>query len=296
MLSACSKDEVSLTGAQREVPLSVAEASVEASGTKGTFDTGGTLTNGGTMGLFVSGTGYTGLENVEYDYDEAASAWIPEGDTVFLSNNPATLTAVAPYTPGLDYKAAALTAQKYSEAADLCVCAAVTARNTAPQVSFSLEHVYARITFTISKDASYTGAGAVSKITLDNGAAICPSATADLSVNPEVITFGATGTVAYDPGIGSITTGAAVTTGALLVPSANFTNPTTVSFTVDGTVISALLPASAPASGGLNELLAGNNYQVAVTIKATALTIGSVSVTDWTMQAVPGEIIAVPTD
>lgn len=301
LLTGCSNEDEPQTGTEGEVALSVASASVQAMTTKGAYDTGGILTTDGNIGVSViSGTGYSTVNdyNVQYSYDNIESEWKPAGASIYLNNNAATLLAIAPFTSGVDYLAASLTAQIYDEAKDLCVSRGpVTAVNSVPAVDFIMDHVYARLSFTINKDVTYSGTGAITNIAIENADAIFATAAADLTVIPDpAITFGTAGPVQYNPAITEMTTGIPVPSSMLMIPSAtaNFLTATTVRFTVDGIDLTASLPVAAPAAGGINELIRGTNYLINVSIKGTALIVNSVTVTNWIPETVANDVVPVP--
>ena len=294
-LAACTENEEIQN--QGGTSLSIASASIETISTKGLFDTGGgPLTTEANIGVSASGTGYS-YNNVEYYYNTTDSKWAPQSaaNQIYLSDQTATVTAYAPFTSGLTASAASLTAQRYDETKDLCSSSASeTAVNTDPSVIFTLSHVYSRISFTINKDASYTGVGLISAIAISNPTAVFTTALADLTATPApTLSSPVIGTVQYDPAIASITSGTPAASSVLMIPASTFTDATTLAFTVDGVVLTATLPATDPASGGLNILEPSHNYGITVTMRGTELIVSSITVTDWTPQTVSGEILPV---
>lgn len=295
LLAGCTENED--LQQQTATSLFVASAKIETTSTKGLFETGGgTLTTEANIGITATGAGYS-YNNVAYSYNTTESKWLPvtAASQVYLSSETATVTAYAPFITGINTAMAPLTAQKYDETVDLCSSvASETAVSNDPSVSFTLKHVYSRITFTINKDASYTGVGSISAIAIANPSAVYTTAQADLTATPvPMLSSPVIGTVQYDPAIASMATGTPVASSVLMIPAGPFTDATTLAFTVDGVVLTATLAATDPAGGGLNMLEPSHNYGITVTIRGTELVVGSITVTDWTPQPVSGEIFPV---
>lgn len=286
VLGGCASHDDTLT---EKKSLVVSSASIEST-TKGVYNTGGTLTND-SIGIYSFGTGYSDV-NDRYNY--GSSSWSPNNTSkqVYLTGNTATLFAYAPYKSTFSISSTTLTAGQYSETSDLCSGTATNVNNAAPTVSFTLGHVYSRITFSINKSSSYSGSCAVTNIAI-SGPAIYKTATDNLTPSSAAISGKTTGSVSFNPAIASITSGTPVTASFLMIPAATseFTGATTVAFTVDGVALTTTLPVSDPTTTtGMNALTAGTNYTINITVQPTSLTVNSVTINAWTSVTVSGTI------
>jgi hypothetical protein len=289
LLPGCSsKDDVVANG--EKVALNVSSASISAT-TRGVYDAGGTLTNG-SIGIYSFNNGYSDA-NVRYDY--GTSSWTPNDltKTIYLGGNAATIFAYAPYTSTFNISATTLNSIKYSEDNDLCTATASGVSSANTSVALKLDHVYSRITLSIDKDAGYTKACNITNISI-SGPAMYKTAVANLTPSASTLyTSKTAGTVTIDPQISNITSGTPVTASFLMIPAATaeFTDVTTLTFTVDGLTYTATLPVVDPASAtGLNALSASSNYVISVKLKPTAISISGVTVNPWN-QVAAGTII-----
>jgi len=260
--------------------LDIRSASVTCT-TRGVYDSGGTL-GSGSIGVYAIGTGYTSA-NVQYNYGNSAWAVQTAGQTIYLSANAATLFAYGPYSSTFNRTSQTLTAAPYDETKDLCTATVSGKSNTAATVSFTLAHAYARLSFVINKDNSYSGTCAVGDISI-SGPAIYTTAVEDFSTS--TLSGKTVGKVEFNPAISSMTIGTPITQSLLLIPASTgeFTSATTVKFTVDDVVLTATIPVAAPSASsdsGINELKSGTNYTVNVCIKGTQLSVGSVQIKSW---------------
>lgn len=293
LMASCSQDESVDNLSNGKTPLNISLASVSAT-TRGGYDTGGLLSEG-SIGVYATGTGYNSA-NVQYNY--ATPSWIPQdaASAINLSNETATLFAYGPYAAAFSRTATGLTAGEYTEAKDLCTTTVTDFDNTHPTANLILFHAYSRMSFIITKDASYTGTCKIENIAV-SGPAIYATATANFSTATTVLSSLTPGVVEYDPAILSITT-TPVTKSFLIIPAATaeFTVGTTVTFKVDGVNLTALLPVALPGEitgAGIKELLAGSNYVVNIRIKGTQLIINSVTVNPWNDVPVNGDVFPV---
>jgi hypothetical protein len=293
LLASCSHDETVDNPVNGKTPLNISLASVSAI-TRGAYEAGGVL-GAGSIGVFTTGTGYSAV-NMQYNY--GTSSWLPfnAANTVYLSNETATVFAYGPYDAAFNRAAAPLAAGEYTEAKDLCTTTVGGFDNTHSTASLTLNHAYSRISFAINKDASYTGTCKIENIAI-SGPAIYTAATADFSAATTVLSGKTAGTVQYNPAIASMAVGTPVTKSFIMIPAATaeFTAATTLTFKVDGVNLTATLPAVLPASTGINELLAGSNYTVNIRIKGTKLIINSVQINPWTAVPVTGDVVPVTT-
>lgn len=234
----------------------------------------------GDIGLFrLAGDGYSGTSNnVKYTYSgggwSAASGVTP----IYLSKSTANLCAYYPYSSDADYSdgQVTLTSQRYDNTKDLCYQTGVTASSEAA-ASFTLEHAYSMITFTLTRSATYPGACAISNLSLAN-AGLLTSNTLDMTTGTTgTYGSGTTGTITVSPSIAGIASGSSETVSVLMVPvTTSMSGDIQLSLTVDGRALSTTISTTT-----LPKLEAGKNYAIAVSINGASLTITSVTTTDW---------------
>ena len=244
----------------------------------------------GDIGVYrIANTGvYTAQSNVKYTCTSGIWAEASGVTPIYLYSATASVCAYYPYsaTIGDDPTttdtteanaptAIPLTSQLYSTAADLCYATSVTPSSASPSVSFTMNRAYAKMTFTITHDASYSGTCAVTGITIAN-AGIRSSNTLNITTGNYGSTT-ASGSVTVTPtDITSIASGSSATATVLMVPTMTGTTAATLSgnmtflFTVDGTTHAATLPVS---TNNLTTLAAGSNYQIAVNISGSGFSV-----------------------
>jgi hypothetical protein len=273
-------------------PLAIAGASMEVDADQtvnaATLRSASVLTSDDHIGVFLeSSTAYAAKANVEYSYSTTAPAgWSFTSTTsattpIYLYSSDASVCAYYPYsTSTTDAAAVPLTSQLYSEAADLYYCPNRTVSSTSPSVTFTMTHAYAKMTFNITRDASYEGTGSISKIMIENADIVArntlnisnstysaPTESGLVSVSPSSVTLPASGS-------------GSSTIEVLMAPTiTTLTGNVVFSFVVDGETIVAALPAG---TNNLSSLTAANNYVVTAMIKGKSLVITHVAVTDWT--------------
>jgi hypothetical protein len=243
----------------------------------------------GDIGVYrIVNTGvYTAQSNVKYTCTSGTWAVASGVTPIYLYSAAASICAYYPYSATIEDDpttsgtteangptAIPLTSQLYSTAADLCYASSVTPSSASPSVSFSMNRAYAKMTFTITHDASYSGTCAVSGITIANPG-IRLSNTLDITSG----TYGSTtasGSVTVNPAISSITSSSSSIATVLMVPTitgttaAALTSDMTFLFTVDGNTHAATLPVS---SNNLTTLAAGSNYQISVKISGSGMSV-----------------------
>jgi hypothetical protein len=273
LLASCSFEHDGDSDGKTSAALSVTSVSISKPITRSV-----TAISSGSIGLFCTAyNGYKVQSNVQYTY--SSSIW--SATTATLLDLPiAEVCAYYPYgaaniTSTTDPTSVTLTSQKYSSAQDLSYDSVlVSAYN--PKVNFVMNHAYSRITFSITRDVTYGGACAISGIFIAN-AGIKTGTT--LNMISGVYAAGTTGTVSYNPAIASLSSGGSTTTSVLMVPvTTAMTGNMVITFTVDGVPVTANLDV---ASKGLTTLAAGTNYNIPITVKGAAISIGAVNVTDW---------------
>ncbi len=261
MLGGCSYMEYPGENVKTGPTLSVSSASVVAT-------TGGTRTTNtiseGSMGIFRLLTkGYFAQNNVQYDC--IGAEWIKNTEDIYLNNNPATVCAYYPYNSSItDPSSVPLSSQKYDATVDLCYGkGAQNPSNSASNVSFNMEHAYARMTFNITRSPNYNGTGLITDISISNDGL---KKSGFLNITDGSYTSETNGAVVFDPGIKSIDAGTTVSASVLLLPVAGLSGSLSFSFNVDGVPKNVVLDA---ASNGLTTLQAGYNYQINFSLGAS---------------------------
>jgi len=263
ILVSCNKYDVSVFeegNSSVSVPLQINNISFKDVSTRSA-----TVLSSGDIGVFrLASLGYLEtMSNVHYT--NSGSGWdIASGvDPIYLTKSSASLCAYSPYRiydATFTDETFTLNSQLYSESADLCYQTDLTAVSGTP-VSFTLEHAYAKLVFNLTRDASYSGDCAISKIRIANDG-ILVSNTLDISTGS--YGSGTIGLVEIDPGISSISSGSSVSVSVLMVPTVvPLSGDITLIFTIDGEDQLATVDVS---SASLASLKAGNDYILNVTI------------------------------
>ena len=277
LLASCSFEHDGDSDGKTSAALSVTSVSISKPITRSV-----TAISSGSIGLFCTAyNAYKAQSNVQYTY--SSSSW--SATTAILLDLPiAEVCAYYPYgaagiTSATDPTSVTLTSQKYSSAQDLSYDSVMVSVYN-PKVNFVMNHAYSQITFSITRDATYPGACAISGISIAN-AGIKTGTT--LNMISGAYAAGTTGTVSYNPSIASLSSGGSTTTSVLMVPvTTAMAGNIVITFTVDGVPVTANLDV---ASKGLTTLAAGTNYNIPITVKGAALSIGAVNVTDWSDKA-----------
>ena len=260
------------------VPLGVESSLIEAvTATVPTTRAGDPVLNSGSIGIFLSGTGYTAINNRRYDY--ASPTWAPNGgatNTIYLGGA-ANVCAYHPWTSGYNTSTAIpLASQDYTAANDLsyAVNREVKGNPTGCKTTFALTHAYALATIQLKRD-NYSGTCKVTKLELKN---LLPSATLNITTGTASTAAGVSGdaTISRTLDITVPATGVAATQPQyLLIPCAPAGAGMVLALTVDGKPMTLNVPASTytPVAGVSNTITIG--------IKGTALKVSSVTTTDW---------------
>jgi hypothetical protein len=280
---ACTQDD-SRSKDGEGTSMSISSLSMAGMGTKSTTMI---ATNGVSLGAFrLAANGYAAQSNVQYTYSTATPGWSATSP-IILNAATASVCAYYPYgaagiTSSTDPTAVTLTTQKYDAAQDLCYATNVTTlSSSSPTAAFAMQHAYAQLTFTITRGSLFTGTGNITNIAIANAGII---SSGSFKITDGTFNSSTPGMVSFNPGIASIASGTPVTTSVLMVPvTTAMTGNLNLFFTVDGKVLTASLPVSTL----LPTLAAGSNYNIPVTI-AAAVTVGSVSMVDWSSVAVYG--------
>lgn len=300
MLCGCSKND-SPTGNSAKTALNISSASLNLFMTRGT-DAEDLKTEGAAIGLFCNATtGYEARNNAKYVYSGSGSPqWKgeAESDIIYLNDNNAQLAAYYPYESEHSLTTFTLFAQEANAAADLCyrkyndLSSDPPLNNTSNTVSLLLSHAYAKITFKITRDVSYSSTCKISAIKIEDGTnagtKLIPASALNIedgsysndaagSVSCGITTIDAIPNV-FVPGEASV----------FMIPVAVLDDTTIFTFTVDGHEMSTTFATDEESS--LHELAAGTNYILNVTVKGEALGITSVSVSDWNDSPIAGTL------
>lgn len=261
------------------VPLGVESTLIEAvTATVPTTRAGDPALTSGSIGIFLSGTGYTSIDNRQYNY--ATPTWTPNGgatNTIYLTGVAANVCAYHPWTSGYNTSTAIpLTSQDYAAAKDIsyAVNREVKGNPTGCKTTFALTHAYALATIQLKRD-NYSGTCKVSKLELKN---LLPAATLDITKGTASASAGISGnaTISRTVDITVPSTGVATTQPKyLLIPCTPAGGGMVLALTVDGKPMTLNVPAATytPVAGVSNTITVG--------IKGTALKVSSVTTTDW---------------
>lgn len=290
LLCSCNdNNEVSQADKGQQVPLAVTSASVSTVETRA-GDPVELTSDNAAIGLFLKAVTdqYTAHDNAKFIYKLADTKWAPalDADNIYLNNNAASVCAYYPYDAAQSTSAFTLTSQKDVAAKDLCYCPYVTTlTNVNEEATFHLVHAYSKITFSISRDVTYTGTCALSEIKIkDSDSKILQTAT--LNITDGTYTAGTADAVSYDPAISSIADVAIpAVTSVLMAPVTATAATTDFIFKVDGTPLTASVSNAA-----LAKLEAGVNYKISVSIKGKAVRVTKVDVAPWTDSDVSGTL------
>lgn len=261
-------------------PLSVESAVIEAEVTPSTRAALGS----GSIGVFLTGTGYTAKNNMKYNY--ATPAWSPQdvANTIYLGSANASVCAYYPYAASsMILNGFTLTSQVYAAGKELSFATNQTvngAKTGSPNrnVAFALTRAYSRVNVIVKRHATnYPGTCQVTALKLKN---ILASTTLNISDGTQAAT---TSVVANEVSAASFsTTLAAANTlqkDFLAVPC-TFTSTTvnsvgncglTIQLTVDGRTMTTGIPTTK-----LSKMEKGKQYTVTITINGTKLGITGV--------------------
>lgn len=280
----CAGEEIAGTAAvprpaEGTVPLGVESTLPEAATSAvPTTRAGDPALTSGSIGIFLSGTGYTAIDNRQYDY--ATPMWTPNGgitNTIYLGGPVANVCAYYPWTGGYNTATAIpLTSQDYAAANDLSYATSREVKGdvTGCKTTFALTHAYALATIQLKRD-NYSGTCKVSKLELKN---LLPTATLDITNGTASATAGVSGnaTISRTVDITVPATGVATTQPQyLLIPCTPAGSGMVLALTVDGKPMTLTVPAAT------YKPVAGVSNTITVGIKGTALKVSSVTTTDW---------------
>jgi len=256
------------------VPLTFASASLSGVMTRSTL-------NSGNLGVFrLSSSNYsTTKSNIPYT---CSGTWKPESanNQIYLTDHTANIGVYYPYKAdnGTATAIPMTSGTPGTNDANALWYAKTTGNNKTTPLTLSLPQAYAKITFSITRAASYPGACNITSITLTNSNLISTGTLDMTDTDGYPYTSTATGAVTLNTSISSIASGATNTTATLLmVPVQGLSGAVTITFAMDSKTYTATMTA-----GTFTSLEAGKNYTIGITVTGTALTIGTVSATNWT--------------
>lgn len=293
LLAGCTADEISGTDngivpvppVELTTPLEIESASLDAEITTRATTT---LGSGNSIGVFLSGTGYTDRNNCKYNY--SAPNWVPHdnGHTIYLGGAAASVCAYHPWTSGYDNKTAIpLTSQVYASGKDISFAGNrdLNGSSGSKSTSFIMTRAYARLQIKLTKSSDYPGTCAVSKLELQN---LIQSASLNItSANGSYSsTNGTTGTTVTTTKNVTPTTTGTVWSDYLLIPCTPYGGAMKIVLTVDGKPMTTTIAGYTPVKGEYKS--------ITLTIKGTGLGITSVTTTDWTTADDAGSFIPVP--
>lgn len=290
LLACCSQDD-NLSGDDTGSRLALLQLhSLQASGISGTSTRTVTTTDYPTdrlVGLFVKEdipNKYASCNNNKGTYDASVAGWLPAPD-ILLNNNNADIAVYAPYDLTQTAPAALeLTAcLRPSDGSRDIWCKRFTANNRNADIpALTLEHIYTRLSLTVSRGADYSAEATLTDISLAGNEIYAGSA----------YKFFADAPYAYDgsPGFSASSTrvlSASSPTAAydlLLIPTATLTGDITLAFTVDGKKMRVII-AKEKFADTAGRLEAGKQYNINLTLVAGKLEIVSVAIVKWDVPA-----------
>lgn len=268
-------------------PLSVESAVIEAEVTTSTRAALGS----GSIGVFLTGTGYTAKNNMKYNY--ATPAWTPQdvANTIYLGSANANVCAYYPYAASsMTLNGFTLTSQVYDAAKELSFATNQTvngAKTGSPNrnVAFALTRAYSRVNVIVKRHATnYPGTCQVTALKLKN---ILASTTLNISNGTQAATTSVVANEVSATSFSTTLTAGSTTQKDFLTVPCTFASTTvnsvgncglTIQLTVDGrTMTTGILTTKLP------KMEKGKQYTVTVTINGTSLGVGTVTeAADWT--------------
>lgn len=279
LLAGCTADRIPGTDPDMPVEIPTVPLIVESATMNAQVATRATTTlNSGSIGIFLSGTGYTAISNRQYDY--SASAWTPNGgaaNAILLGGSTASVCAYHPWQATFTNSTAIpLTSQvmdNTNKDISFALNRGMDGSSTGSSTIFSMTRAYAKVTFVFQRN-NYPGTCQVQKVELKN---LLPSATLNIGTgvystatgvaNSSVsqiknVTVPATSTVAWGSDI-------------LLVPCTPASTGITIVITVDGKTMTTTIPT------GSYTPVKGEYKIITITVRGTGIIPTSVTTEDW---------------
>lgn len=283
LIMGCSNDSgIDTLPPGQMVPVGIRQLSVSGSGavTRASKE----ITEG-QMGVFrTTANNYPAQNNVPYSY--SPSGWSPTNpdNVILVDHREAILVAYYPYQADMTSPQITLTSQAYSADKDLCYgTASSTINNTNPKGAIfnDMSHAYVRLKLSIKRHATNYVSGNCNitnvNIKQSTGNNFFVSRTLDISTGTNGGSATANGWT-YALNTGNIAANATNTAYDVLVPPQPVSGGLTITLTIDGVNRAVTVPAAQFS----NNLSAGNQYTISLTITDTAVTpSGNVSITDY---------------
>lgn len=237
----------------------------------------------GQIGFFVKADAakkYAACDNYKGTYDATRAKWVPAPE-ILLNENTAVIAVYAPYDITQTLPAALkLTAcLRPADGSRDIWCKRFTANNQSASIStLTLEHVYTRLSLTLSRDAEYKEEARLTDIAL-TGNEIYAGTTYNLLK---------TAPYAYDGDPGFVASSTQVLSDAsltaaydmLLIPTVPLTEDITLAFTVNGKKMWVVI-AKEKFTDTAGKLEAGKQYNINLKLVPGKLEIVSVAVVKW---------------
>ena len=280
--------ELPVVPGDERVPLSVQSAGIEAEVTPSTR--AGTPLTSGSIGIFLTGTGYTPLSNKQYNY--GSSAWTPNdvSNTIYLGSLNANVCAYYPHEAGsMVINGFTLTSQVYAADKELFYATdqSVNGSKTGSpnrNVTFDLVRAYSRVKVVVKRHATnYPGTCAVTALKLKN---ILGSTTLNIRDGEQGSSNSVVGNEVSAASFSTTLAAGEQTEKDFLMVPCGFVSTTvngtsscglTIELTVDSrTMTTGIL------TGTLGEIELGKQYTITVTINGTQLGVDGVNeAPDW---------------
>lgn len=274
LAAGCGNDMNTGLPADAPVPVEITGAGITAG-----VETRATIT-GGSIGVFRTGSGYT-EQYEKYTYD---SGWkpSPSANAIIVGGGDATVCAYYPYDEAANRTGTGfiLEVGGWSEQKDLCYAATSGVSNKNPQVSFPMKRAYARLKLSITRTANYVGDCNVTNVNIRNGSNnnFITRRVLDISnsISSGDVNTGGGWTNGLD--LGNIGIGTTNTAYDVLVPPQQINGGLMITLPIDGLNRAVTVPAASFS----NELGAGKQYTVSLTITDVAVILnGSININDY---------------
>lgn len=302
LLCSCGQEDNDVEQEPEMVPISI-QAGVQGETLTRVYDYEALMA--GNIGVFrLAENDYTLQENVKYS-KTTATAWQPAVSTnvIYVGAKMAKLCAYSPFgsvsfDDSGNKRIATLAATHYQASKDMSY--ATTGGDEiwkkTPKAIFKMIHAYARLSFKVTRDASYASACKVSKLVLKPvTGTYFQTKTIDISVGEGSLADGTT-TSQYEWSSAScswsIKDGISVGTpnesmDVLLPPQTFAADKMTVTLTIDGVDYSADVPTGDQTM--FAGLKAGIRHKIGLTVKGASLSVTGVKAYPWEASPVSGD-------
>ena len=304
LLTACSSDE----NLESDELIITADMDVTNGGVSTrSLVTGSAFASDSTIGVFITGTGYTPAATV---FTYSGSSWTG-ASSIYLTGNTATVygyypSGLTPNTTAITvpvtvtttlsenaFSASANAQADYMYAVETGETTQETVTKSASGATLTFKHALSELTFIVNKSAEFGGAGNLTNITLTKTTGTFPGGIGAMSLTDGTLSLSTVGSISLTNSTGvsiNAASGTTATATALVAPTtllnAGSTSDVTLSMIIDGFTYTKTLPITT-----VSAWTAGNNYSYTVTVAGGTLTITSVAITDWTSVAADGVTI-----